>query len=366
MKHRMIEQDIGKGISILAVIMAHGIAFTAGVDTVLRALIGCAMPFFFFVSGLNYHPGKGSYMEIMRKRAKQLLLPLVKYTVAILIILTIAYYFIEGIESSVSLLKAFVGLWLTNPVAGWLGLPSIGSFTGIQRVFEPYWFILYMFTAFAIFYAVADYALRDLKRFVSVVCGLMLVGILLDVFRIVLPWGIHVAPVLAAVLLMGAGFGTAKIYDSARHDKWETLNTVIAFAVMLSLGLCFPRAGQISGSGMVTKILGPAEVIYTVFYASVAAYYKLNFSKLLAGTGFFGKYLAWLGKNSLTIFSVHLVYMAVAKIIVGADLNASLAQVDKMNVKDLIAFALTLVLVSLHTLISNRIGRSMRVKKRDV
>ncbi len=193
----------------------------------------------------------------------------------------------------------------------------------------------------------------------------MAAGILLDVFGIVLPWGAHVAPVLAAVLLMGAGFGTAKIYDSARHDKWEILNTIVAFAVMFTLGLRFPRAGQISGSGMVTRVLGPVEVAYTVFYAAVASYYKLNFSKLLARIGFFGKYLAWLRKNSLTIFSVHLVYMAVAKMVVGADLNTSLAQVDKMNVRDLIAFALTLVLVSLHALIGNAIGRRMKAKKRN-
>ena len=54
----MIEQDIGKGICILYVIAIHCIPFTQNVDIYLRAVIGYAMPFFFFVSGLYYRPGR--------------------------------------------------------------------------------------------------------------------------------------------------------------------------------------------------------------------------------------------------------------------------------------------------------------------
>ena len=66
-KSRMIEQDIGKGISILFVIAIHCIPFTENIDIYLRAVIGYAMPFFFFVSGLNYRPGKGDYKGKIKK-----------------------------------------------------------------------------------------------------------------------------------------------------------------------------------------------------------------------------------------------------------------------------------------------------------
>lgn len=45
------------------------------------------MPFYFLISGYNYKPGVLSYGASVRKRARQLLVPLVNYTIAIWIIL---------------------------------------------------------------------------------------------------------------------------------------------------------------------------------------------------------------------------------------------------------------------------------------
>ena len=98
--------------------------------------------------------------------------------------------------------------------------------------------------------------------------------------------------------------------------------------------------------------------MYTVICGTFSSFFLLNFSRLLSKTGIFGKYLAWLGRNSITVFFVHLVYMAAAKQIVGADLNPSLAYVSEMSGRDLLAFALTVVLVSLHVFVSDRILKS--------
>ncbi len=86
---RMIEQDISKGIAILYVVLIHCIPMTENVDRVVRALFGMAMPVFFFFSGYNYKPSTLGYGQNIKKRAKQLFIPLLKYSLVVLAIMVI-------------------------------------------------------------------------------------------------------------------------------------------------------------------------------------------------------------------------------------------------------------------------------------
>ena len=97
-------QDIAKGIGMLFVIFLHTTTLytVGGRDTVPSGLItilflslmGYMMPFYFLISGYNYKPGL-SFGQSVRKRARQLLVPLVNYTIAIWIILG-AYLCLRG------------------------------------------------------------------------------------------------------------------------------------------------------------------------------------------------------------------------------------------------------------------------------
>lgn len=92
-KKREPVQDIAKGIGMLFVILLHTTTlFTLGgrdtevsglASILFLALMGYMMPFFFIMSGYNFKPGVMSYGACIRKRAKQLLIPLLNYTIAI-------------------------------------------------------------------------------------------------------------------------------------------------------------------------------------------------------------------------------------------------------------------------------------------
>ena len=92
--------------------------------------MGYMMPFFFIMSGYNFKPGVMSYGACIRKRAKQLLIPLLNYTIAIWVLLG-AYLCLRGETDVLTLLKSFVAYWLTDPVAGWVGLDASRTLVGL-------------------------------------------------------------------------------------------------------------------------------------------------------------------------------------------------------------------------------------------
>ena len=104
-KKRQPDQDVAKGIGMLFVLLLHTTTlFTIGgrdtvpsgiVSIVFLALMGYMMPFFFIMSGYNYKPGALSYWTSVRKRARQLLIPLFNYVVAIWVLMG-AYLCLRG------------------------------------------------------------------------------------------------------------------------------------------------------------------------------------------------------------------------------------------------------------------------------
>ena len=69
---RMVEQDIAKGIAILLVIALHCLTLKKEYYMILAGLVGFLMPFFFFIAGYNYRPGKYTFKENVIKRTIQL------------------------------------------------------------------------------------------------------------------------------------------------------------------------------------------------------------------------------------------------------------------------------------------------------
>lgn len=82
---------------------------TSGIASiVLLSLFGYMMPFYFIMSGYNYKPGALPYRTSVRKRAKQLLIPLFNFTLVIWVLLG-AYLCLRG---------------ETDPLTGWVGLDA--------------------------------------------------------------------------------------------------------------------------------------------------------------------------------------------------------------------------------------------------
>ena len=337
-KHRMVEQDIAKGLMIFAVIFCHTVPLPQLADTILRSILGMVIPFFFFISGYNYKEpeslpdtfkGKaGLYWQRVKKRLRQILVPLLFCSVILLGIGAgyVALPFVNTDQTSLDMVKAFAGFWISEPISSAVGLHTIGTFAGIERLYEPNWFILHMTLAYVIFYAVVDWALSNKKRYISVMFALIAVSCIFNFFHLKMPWGFENSAAYAAIMLMGCGVKHKKLFSEERYSKkyWPWINCGVCFLICLGLGFLWPRAGQISGSGQITKIFSefaeaagqPAfailEIPYTILYSVISSYFLIWACKLIKKVRPIKFFFSYMGRNSLMILVFHLVFASVA------------------------------------------------------
>ena len=156
MEKRFESLDIAKCFAIFAVIILHTIVYMP-VAAATSLLMGATMLFFFLVTGYNYRAGRDVKTSIVR-RAKRLLVPFVVYSVIINIICALIFIFVDGmsIQQVMYNLKEFY--------TGTIGFSKTEAPTNILSCVMPYWFLIIMFLASAIFFPIADYALKSIKR----------------------------------------------------------------------------------------------------------------------------------------------------------------------------------------------------------
>lgn len=360
---RMLEQDIAKGICILAVIVCHCIPLTEQVDVVLRTLLGYCMPFFFVMAGYNYRKGKRTPGQNIKRRAKQILWPLFIISTLIAVLFGAGLFIIKGTSVGVDFLKSYVGLWLTEPISSLIGFPTIGTYVNSQRIFEPYWFLLYLFTASIIFFLVVDKALENKYFMIITLTILVAASMIMNFYSLNLPWGIHNAPIIAALMLMGSLLSKYKVLEKAVTKSYKDVNFWVCFVLVVLSGVIAPRAGQITGSGQVTLILGTPEVLFTLIYAIFSTYFLIKLSEFIKNFWPLNKFFHWFGINSMTVFMVHLLYIGLAKTIIGAGLNTSLAFVEVMNIRDFAAYIIAIIFLSIHLCLQERIVNWYKRKK---
>lgn len=300
-KKRMLEQDIAKGIAIILVMALHTLTITKGIYNILGGLFGFIMPFYFFMAGYNHRPYRYTYKEIILKRLKQIGIPFLTYSISITL-LSGAYYMIAEGYTLKMVLDSYLTLILTR---------NFASSIGIRQTAGPYncimvgWFIIMLFMASLIFYAVVDYALSKPGRFISVFAGLLIVTMVFAHFNIVLPLHICEAPAVAAIMLSGALFGQKELLAS-KFKMWVIIvNSVVAYALFLILALMFQGSGFIAGGSMWDNRLHEWAVVLSAVFAVIGSYAFVHFCRLFVKTGIVGKALAWCGNSSMRLLFIH-------------------------------------------------------------
>ena len=300
-KPRMLEQDIAKGIAIILVMALHTLTISKGIYNILGGLFGFIMPFYFFMAGYNHRPYRYTYKEIIRKRIKQIGIPFLTYSISITLI-SGAYYMIAEGYTFKMVVDSYLTLILTR---------SFATSIGIQQTTGPYncimvgWFIIMLFMASMIFYAVVDYALSKPGRFISIFAGLLIITMIFGHFNIVLPLHVCEAPAVAAIMLMGALFGQKELL-APKLKRWViVVNSLVAYGIFIVLALMFRGSGFISGGSMWDKTLKEWAVVLSAVFAIVGTYPFVHFCRCLTKTGFLCKALAWCGNYSLKLLFIH-------------------------------------------------------------
>ena len=300
-KPRMLEQDIAKGIAIILVMALHTLTISKGIYNILGGLFGFIMPFYFFMAGYNHRPYRYTYKEIIRKRIKQIGIPFLTYSISITLI-SGAYYMIAEGYTFKMVLDSYLTLILTRPFATSIGIRQM---TGPYNCIMVGWFIIMLFMASLIFYAVVDYALSKPGRFISIFAGLLIITMIFGHFDIVLPLHVCEAPAVAAIMLMGALFGQKELL-APKLKRWViVVNSLVAYGIFIVLALMFRGSGFISGGSMWDKTLKEWAVLLSAVFAIVGTYPFVHFCRCLTKTGFLCKALVWCGNYSLKLLFIH-------------------------------------------------------------
>lgn len=353
-KGRMIEQDAAKGLAMLAVIVTHSTTlFSAGgrdlqlsslFSIIMVSIFGYAMPFYVVMAGYNYRPKDVSYWETIKIRSKQLLSSFFKFTLALWIILG-AYMVVRGETTVMPLVKSFIAFWITDPLAGKLGLDA--SRTLVAQALGPTWFVKYLFVASLIFYAVAPYAVKDNKRMASVIFGLASITVLLLFFNIELPWGIEVAPAVASFMLLGTLMKKMNVLTGEESSwKWRLANLLASIGMSIALQISANRVGMFSG-GRVNMVLGPLETYLTVICGFVGTYIMITLGRYITKIPVVGRFFIWFGKNSLLFLFVHGSIMRVISDCMGLTGKPGS---DAIGLNNIIMVALTIFFTSMFIL----------------
>ena len=300
-KPRMLEQDIAKGFAIILVIALHTLTLNKGIYNIFGGLFGFIMPFFFFMAGYNHRPYRYTYKEIIRKRIKQLGIPFLTYSLSITLISGIYYMIAEGYTFKM-VVDSYLTLILTSPFAVSVGIKQAG---GPYSCIMVGWFIIMLFMASLIFYAVVDFALSKPGRFISIFAGLLMVTMVFAHFNITLPLYVCAAPAVAAIMLMGALFGQKELL-APKLKRWIiVVNSIVSYGIFIILALMFHSSGFIAGGNIWDSTLKEWAVVLSAVYAIVGTYPFVHFCRCLIKTGFLCKALVWCGNNSLRLLFLH-------------------------------------------------------------
>ena len=300
----MPEQDIAKGIAILLVITFHTITLHKSIYILLSGLFGFVLPFFFFMAGYNHRPGRYTYRQVIRRRARQILLPSLLYFLVISVVGG-AYYVLSGQLSIASVAETSLLQFLSRPLGTMLGLKAAH---GMNNCLMMFWFIQMLFTASLIFYAVADHALSSGSRMISVTIGLIVVTMIFARFNLRLPFYLSGAPAVASIMLLGAFFGQQELLTNRRQSRRIILiNALVAYAAFIVPAATF-RTGFLLGGAVWGSSYDTGRewtVILCVLFAVAGSYPFVHFCRLLIHTGPLAKGLCWCGNHSMQLLFLH-------------------------------------------------------------
>lgn len=267
--------DIAKGFGILLVVCSHSDALDF-----MWLMMGMFVPIFYFCSGFTYVK-KGSFMETTNKRFIRLFVPYLFFN--FLMLLIFQHFSLRELVGIVYSRYCLYPLDYT---------PNVKFLTSGNY---PMWFLTSMIVTYYLFCLII-YCERYKNLFIMVYAGMIVV---LMYCPILLPWSLDTAPLTA--LIMYAGMETRR-RGLMKMNVWLVLCLSFFY-----IGLAF-FGGDINIS---VKMYGNSIVVYFVL-AIIGSFVVLWGSQLLERT-LVGRFFSILGKHSLTIFCIEMVFIVWAK-----------------------------------------------------
>jgi fucose 4-O-acetylase-like acetyltransferase len=165
------------------------------------------------------------------------------------------------------------------------------------------WFLVALFTASIIFFAVADRVRDSLAKTAITVAVLLAAAIVIDVVKkSTLVWFIDLAPYAAAMMVIGTYCGRRQLF--AKLSVKAVIIGLLCLAAAEVLNIIFPGSGQTS---VVIYIVGEKwyGVLTAFAIALTGSIGTLCVAKLLENVPVLRSIFKWLGRNSIWILCIH-------------------------------------------------------------
>ncbi len=298
-KTRLDYVDVAKGMMILAVVLSH--TWFANSD-ILGDFLPFSMPVFFFLSGFTFRPGR-SYGLNMRRRAVSLLVPYFIFCA----VCTLFFPVYADLVKKISMMSY---AYLPTKGALWLAILKVDSLNMLMCT--PMWFLPALFTGSILFFALAGRTQKSLKKTVIAVAVLIAAAVVIDIAKKgTLVWFVDLAPYAAALMLLGAYFGSKKLYGKL-DAKWIVIGLAL-LAVSEILNRVFPGSARTS---LVQYIEGGAWYgVLTAFVIAVTGCIgSLCVARLVDLVPVLNKVFRWLGRNSLWILCIHYCFIMLVEL----------------------------------------------------
>lgn len=342
MKQRLDYIDVAKGVGILLVVWAH--ILTIGPSH--KLIYAFHMPFFFFVSALLFKPEKyTSVVELIKKRAKRLLLPYFLYSVATWCIWA-GFRYLRGDEVDsyiMPLLQTFIA-------------QGSGAFIVHNSAL---WFIPCLFVLEILFYFLSKLGMRNMIIASIAIAGLgcVMAHVWGNDYLMNMPWNFDAAifalPFYAVAYVLREKVGLAEVQEYVGTRVGVSIGAAIAlFGAMTFFAFYYNECSMGSSSYMcpmwvffLRAFMGSfAMVILTILICKVST------------IRIFTKAMKWCGANSLDILCLHIPVKGIAVIVVAKLLQPNL-DVSESAIYSTIAFLITMVVLVPIILLVNKYVR---------
>ena len=300
-RKRMPEQDVAKGIAILGVVLFHILYIHKDIYAIFAGSMGFVMSMFFFLSGYNYKPGR-TYKENVLRRVKNLLVPFLIY-VSVIIISLGAYFLIKGTYSFEQIINAVLYSFTGSKFVAHFGILRTDIADLVFAGIRVSWFVIMLFGASLIFYAVVDLALKNIKWFISINAALLAVTIIVAFINYWPPLYIAESFTIASIMIFGAMFKKYHLFE-IRNTLIVVLTSIGAYLTYIVMQLFLRGSGLMIAGNMINHF-GQFEGLLVLLYAVIGSYAFVNFCKLVVKVKALRIVFTFLGNNSAQLLLLH-------------------------------------------------------------
>lgn len=299
-RNRLI--DIIKGIMILPIVVFHLVyrMQDGAFDIAVREAAYLSLSVFMLFSGYFYNQDN-RIIEIVSKRNKKLLLPVIITMLALLALFgpyyilthnyTLEMWFLDG--SMVFLRPELIAVF--NP-----------DYTGGQLFnnLSPVWFIWTLAFSRAIFILVMKIVKTSRIKFILSFSALVIIGCITYVHIQPLPWSLTLTPLCAAIMMIGAALHEYRVIE-----KLSKINLIVSF--LISAAACFIHYLIFINFGdesLYRSFLGDKGYISAavfVFQVLFGGFAVLTLARLIDRIKYLNDAFLWIGRHTLVILLFH-------------------------------------------------------------